>query len=164
MFSNRISQTLHDEHCATVALMEGLDKLIGSHRRSIPDAADAAVRRFLGDLARDIASDIDRHFAFEEGSLFTYLEAMGDGAIGEHLTSEHEAMRPLGRQLVGLAKGAIERGFDQATWDEFRRAGQELCDRMLAHVQKEEMALLPILEDVLDGDTEAQLFEKYQAM
>lgn len=164
MFANRISQTLHDEHGATVALMEGLEKLISSHRRSIPDASDPNVRRFLGDLARDLASDIDRHFTFEEGSLFTYLEAMGDVAIGEHLTSEHEAMRPLARELIGLVKTATERGFDQPGWDAFKRAGQELCERMLAHVQKEEMALLPILEDVLDADTEAQLFEKYQSM
>jgi hypothetical protein len=55
----------------------------------------------------------------------------------------------------------MEQGFDNATWDEFRRCGQELCERMLAHVQKEEMALLPLLEESMDADTEARLFQEY---
>jgi hypothetical protein len=32
---------------------------------------------------------------------------------------------------------------------------------MLAHVQKEEMALLPLLDENMDDEREAQLFEKY---
>ena len=32
MFSNRVSQTLHDEHRATVDLMERLEALIATHR------------------------------------------------------------------------------------------------------------------------------------
>jgi hypothetical protein len=32
---------------------------------------------------------------------------------------------------------------------------------MLAHVQKEEMALLPLLDEVMDADAEARLYENY---
>jgi hypothetical protein len=32
---------------------------------------------------------------------------------------------------------------------------------MLAHVQKEEMALLPLLDEVMDADSEARLYENY---
>ena len=32
---------------------------------------------------------------------------------------------------------------------------------MLAHVQKEEMALLPLLEDHMDSETESQLVMEY---
>lgn len=32
---------------------------------------------------------------------------------------------------------------------------------MMSHVQKEEMALLPILEDVLDADADADLVSRY---
>jgi len=52
-------------------------------------------------------------------------------------------------------------GFDHAGWDEFRRRGQELCERLLAHVQKEEMALLPLIEESMDADTEARLLHDY---
>ena len=48
-----------------------------------------------------------------------------------------------------------------AEWTEFRRLGQELCEAIQAHVQKEEMALLPVLEDEMDPDTEARLYQQY---
>jgi hypothetical protein len=32
---------------------------------------------------------------------------------------------------------------------------------LLAHVQKEEMALLPLLEESMDAETEARLYEQY---
>jgi hypothetical protein len=32
---------------------------------------------------------------------------------------------------------------------------------MMSHVQKEEMALLPILEDALDADSDSQLVARY---
>ena len=64
-------------------------------------------------------------------------------------------------RIAALARDAAVQGFDGAGWDEFRRSGQELCERMLAHVQKEEMALLPLLEESMDADTEARLLEDY---
>jgi hypothetical protein len=70
-------------------------------------------------------------------------------------------MRPLGLRLATLAREASAQGFDQAKWEEFRRVGLELCERMLAHVQKEEMALLPLLDEVMDADSEARLYENY---
>ncbi len=69
--------------------------------------------------------------------------------------------RPLGVRVATLAREAAASGFDDAGWDEFRRLGQELCERMLAHVQKEEMALLPLLEENMDSETEMRLYEEY---
>jgi hemerythrin-like domain-containing protein len=160
-FTNRISQTLHEEHCATVALMERLEQLIARHRREQPDTGDRSVMQLLADLSTGVEAEVQRHFAFEEERLFTYLGAIGDEAIGAHLTDEHTVMRPLGIRLAALAREAAVRGFDSASWDEFRRSGQELCERMLAHVQKEEMALLPLLEDNMDAETEARLLQDY---
>ncbi len=159
-FSNRISQTLHDEHQATVALMERLEQLIVRHRRA-PPLKDRSVAQLLEDLSRELGADIERHFAFEESRLFTYLDAIGDAAIGAHLTDEHATMRPLGTELAALARNARDKGFDAPGWDEFRRIGGELCERMLAHVQKEEMALLPLLEESMDDETEVRLYESY---
>ncbi|HXX09811.1 MAG TPA: hemerythrin domain-containing protein [Pseudolabrys sp.] len=161
-FTNRISQTLHDEHGATVALMERLEQLLARGRRGgPPDKSDSNVARLLSDLSAGVESEVERHFAFEEDHLFTYLEAMGDAGIGEHLTSEHEAMRPLGKRVAALARAALANGFTPAEWEEFTRLGQELGDLMLAHVQKEEMALLPVIEDNMDSETEARLYQEY---
>lgn len=164
MFNNRISQTLHEEHRATIALMERLEQLITKNRRSgSPNCDDPAVRQLLADLSTGVQGEVERHFAFEEERLFPYLSAAGDEAIGAHLAGEHAAIRPVGLRIAGLARAASTGAFDQASWTEFCRAGQELCERMLAHVQKEEMALLPLLEENMDADTEMRLFEEYAA-
>jgi hemerythrin-like domain-containing protein len=161
-FNNRISQRLHDEHRSTVALMERLEQLIMRYRRSgMPDAREAAVTKLLADLAVGITAEVERHFSFEETHLFPQLKAAGDGAIGAHLTDEHCAIRPLGVRIAAVAREAAAGGFDAARWEEFRRFGQELIERMLTHVQKEEMALLPLLEDTMDAATEERLFQEY---
>jgi hemerythrin-like domain-containing protein len=161
-FNNRVTQTLHDEHRDTIALVERLEQLISRNRRdSPPDVGEPGVARLLTDLTAWAEGEFTRHFGFEEEQLFKYLEALGDGAIGAHLTDEHRAMRPLGARIAILAREASGQPFDDAKWDEFRRLGLELCDRMLAHVQKEEMALLPILDDAMDADTDARLYQEY---
>jgi hypothetical protein len=52
-------------------------------------------------------------------------------------------------------------GFDAARWDEFRHVGQDLCAQLVPHAQKEEMALLPVLDENMDAETEARLYENY---
>ena len=161
-FTNRISQTLHEEHCATVALMERLEQLLARYRRGgAPPVSEPGLARLLLDLSTGVEAEVQRHFDFEENRLFALLRETGDEAIAAHLTDEHRAIRPVGAQLAKLARAAADRGFEQATWEQFRRLGQELCERILAHVQKEEMALLPILEDGMDAETEARLLEEY---
>jgi hemerythrin-like domain-containing protein len=161
-FTNRISQALHDEHGATVALMERLEQLIARYRRGgLPAVGDPAVSRLLSDLSTGVEDEVERHFAFEEDHLFTYLREVGDVAIGEHLTSEHVTMRPLGQRLAAIARTSVGKGFEPAEWAEFGTLGQQLADQMLAHVQKEEMALLPLLEETMDAETEARLYVDY---
>jgi hemerythrin-like domain-containing protein len=161
-YTNRISQTLHEEHAATVALMERLEQLLSRTRRGgPPDKADANAARLLSDLAAGLEAEVERHFAFEEDHIFKYLEGIGDASIGEHLTSEHAAIRPIGTCVTALARAAATNGFAPAEWEEFRRLAQELSDRMLTHVQKEEMALLPVIEENMDPETEARLYQEY---
>jgi len=159
-FTNRVSQRLHEEHRATVALMERLEQLLARHRRA-PDNGDPAVSLLLSELSASLETEVRRHFDFEEDQLFTYLNGTGDEAIGALLTDEHRVIRPLGAEVAKLAREAAAQGFDEATWSKFRRPAQELCQRLLAHVEKEEMALLPLLQDGMDADTEARLLDEY---
>jgi hemerythrin-like domain-containing protein len=159
-FTNRVSQRLHEEHRATVALMERLEQLLARHRHA-PDNGDPAVSLLLSELSASLETEVRRHFDFEEEQLFTYLNGMGDEAIGALLTDEHRVIRPLGTEVAKLARAAAAQGFDEATWSRFRRPCQELCQRLLAHVEKEEMALLPLLQDGMDADTEARLLDEY---
>ncbi len=161
-FTNRISQILHEEHRATTGLMERLERFLARYRRSDhPDTGDKTVAGLLSDLAIALETEVQRHFAFEEDRLFTYLNAIGEEAIGAHLTDEHRVIRPIGARVAKLAREAAVNGFDPPRWEEFRRSGQELCERLPAHIQKEEMALLPLIEDNMDTDTEVRLSAEY---
>ena len=160
-FSNRINQTLHEEHRATIALMERLEQLLARHRGGPPPSGERAVAQLMTDLSTALEAEVERHFAFEENRLFPYLHEIGDAAIGAHLTDEHNAIRPIGSKVAKLARDAAALGFDDATWKQFRPLGLELCDRLLTHVQKEEMALLPMLEEGMDAETEARLYQEY---
>ncbi len=160
-FRNRICQTLHDEHVASIALMERLEQAFARYRNKVPDAKDEVVAKLLVDLATEIEGDLTRHFAFEEEDLFSYLSAAGDQAIGAHLTGEHAVIRPLGGEFVKLIGEIRAQGFNDARWNEFRQLGQELSERLVSHAQKEEMALLPMLDEMMDPEVEAQLYEKY---
>ena len=164
MFANRITQRLHEEHRATVSLMKRLEALITSQRREAPEATGGSVAsHLLREIAGSVESEVKRHFDFEEQSLFSLLEAIGEAAIAAHLTEEHAAMCPLWKQLAALARAAATAGFDEAHWSEFRRVGLELSERMLAHIQKEEMALLPLIEESMDAETEERLYDLYVA-
>jgi hemerythrin-like domain-containing protein len=159
-FANRVNQTLHDEHNATTALVQRLQQVVARHRRSLPSAEDRATGQLFTDLSGAVA-EIERHFAFEEQALFPYLDAMGEEAIRLQLTKEHCVLRPLWVRLAALARELTAHGRDEAKWTEFRRVGDELCEPMLAHVQKEEMALLPLLEESMDAPTEVRLYLEY---
>jgi hemerythrin-like domain-containing protein len=160
-FTNRICQTLHQEHVANIALLERVERLVAVQRRTPPDVADPAVTQLLSDLASGAAAEVQHHFDFEERGLFAYLESIGENAIGTHLTEEHAILRPLISRLAAMARDSMGREFDETTWNEFRRLGGEACERMPAHIQKEEMALLPLIEESMDAETEARLYQDY---
>ncbi len=161
MFSRRTAQLLHADHQASVAMVEALEGLLGRARRRAPELSDARVRQVLEDVAGAIQDEIGTHFEFEECELFTRLEAAGDAAIGAHLRAEHAALLPLGREVARLARTALERGFDDASWSRFRSLAGELAERMLMHIQKEEMALLPALDELLDEATDLELSQRH---
>jgi len=123
-FTNRVSQRLHEEHRATVALMERLEQLLARQRHGgAPDNGDPAVSLLLSELSASLETEVRRHFDFEEDQLFTYLNGTGDEAIGALLTDEHRVIRPLGAEVAELAREAAAQGFDEARWSKFRRRG-----------------------------------------
>ncbi len=160
-FSRRTAQLLHEDHQATVAVIESLDQLIAKARKKVPDVSDPMVQKTLRNAGGAIEEEVSRHFVFEENELFTRLEEMGDVGIGMHLRSEHQALLPLGQSVAELSRTALENGFTEDSWTLFRNQAAELIERMLAHIQKEEMALLPALEDLLDEETDMELSTAY---
>jgi hemerythrin-like domain-containing protein len=160
-FRHTICRILHDEHHATIEMLDGLEDLLARGRRGVPDLEAVHSRKVLADLAQMTEQELTRHFAFEEQQLFTRLSEAGDGAIGEHLTEEHHTMLPVAQRLSDMASQALERGMEEMQWEEFRSLGAELIERMQAHIQKEEMALLPMLEETLEPEDDLALAEAY---
>ncbi len=160
-FSRRTPQMLHEDHRATIEVIERLETMIAKARRGIPQTSDPSVRQALSMTAGAIEEEISTHFAFEETELFTRLEDAGDVGIGAHLRDEHNAILPLGQQVAAHSRDAIANGFTDQSWNTFRSAGAELIERMFAHIQKEEMALLPLLDDLLDPETDMELSTNY---
>jgi hypothetical protein len=66
-------------------------------------------------------------------------------------------------ELLPLAHAAAAETLDDAGWDALKRGALEMVERQVAHIQKETMALLPMLDDLLDDDTDRELSMSYAA-
>jgi len=161
MSPSRICEVLHEEHDGTVLFAQRLQAMLGRYPHAHPDCDDAAAAGLLRDLPRALGAELCGHFDFEEQRLFPLLAADGSAAIGEHLAAEHASMRPLLERLRAIGAAALAEGFGDASWADFRAAAGDLCGQLLGHVQKEEMALLPLLEESLDPESDARLYDLY---
>lgn len=159
-----VSRALHDDHMAAVALLERLEALLGRHRATdSPDATGADVAPLLKELRRAIETEIVPHFAFEEECLFPRFPDAGDNEMEAVLVAEHRIILPLAKHLAELATRAREAGFKGDLWADFHTTGAELIERLNAHILKEEMGLLPALDDLLDDDMDGALAIEFAA-
>lgn len=151
-YSRQTSVRLHQDHLATIQLWSRLENAIAAR------ASDEQLAPLYRQCAVALAEEVTRHFGFEEQELFTRLAQAGDSDIAGLLSEEHETIREVGGRFQALATQPQP---DAATRKELRALGVELAERMVSHVQKEEMALLPALEDLIDEDTDRELALRY---
>ena len=154
-FNRHISRRLHEEHEATLALWGRLEQTLAMRGTKPPTDEDL---RLMRDCAAQIADEVTRHFAFEERDLFPLLANSGEGDIAELLAEEHATIRAAAKRFAELAQPGAD---PQAHWPELRALALELAERLVSHVQKEEMSLLPSLDDLLDEDTDRELAGSY---
>ena len=138
-FNRHISRRLHEEHAATLALWGRVEQTL------LAGKTDAAL---LKQAAAALGDEVSRHFDFEERELFPRLTAAGEGDIASLLAEEHVAIRAAAKQFMQQQDKAI---------------ALELVERLVGHIQKEEMSLLPALEDLLDEDADRELIAAYAA-
>ena len=156
--SSQVSRMLDDEHAANVALLCQL-QLATSRCASF----DAAHRPLMAQVARLLDQEVGRHFGFEEEQLFPRLRESGDGGLAELLQEEHESIRAVGRDLLPLARAAAGGTIDEAGWDRLRPLALALAERLTAHIDKETQALLPLVDDLLEEETDRELAFAYSA-
>lgn len=157
-----IARSLHDEHMATVARLVRLESLLG--RYGPATVPDAPVAPLLRDLVFAVELEIGPHFAFEESHLFPLLAEAGENEMVALLTAEHADILPCAQRLAGLARQGQAEGFGPVTWAAFHTAGATLTGSLAAHVDKEEMALLPALDARLDAETDGRFAMEYAAL
>lgn len=162
-FLTELGQVLHEEHFRILSLICGLEYRVGGAEGRRPiDPRDADEKEHLQELIVALDQIID-HNRFEEAVLFPLLCASGGGELASLLTQEHDSIGPSARRVRKIAAGILAHGIDPARWADFQDASGELVAEMMAHLQKEEMAVVQQLRAFLDEDTDHRLAVKHRA-
>lgn len=153
-FRRQVTAALDDEHRGSIALLDRVDRALGR-------ADSGELQALAAPLLHQLQQEIGRHFGFEEEHLFPRLADAGDGEMVALLTEEHEAIRAVAAELLPLARQLAQGTLPAAERPLLARLCGELVERQFAHIQKETMALLPMLDDLLDDDTDRALAFAY---
>ena len=150
------SRILHDDHMATIALMSEVERVVLS-RQTVPVQSDQETGRFIDRLCKTLNGEIAGHFDYEEASVFPVLAEYGMADLGDLLIEEHHVIRNAMNDVVAGAGAARAGGFSPQTWGSFRRLCGELVERLTSHIEKEERALIPEMEDALTPEIDSEL-------
>lgn len=163
-FRRRINQMLHDDHMAVIALLGRFGNFLRDQQgRGAPSADDRGAQSLLSELAAAIETEVTSHFALEEEELFPLMEQAGEGDLPAALAEEHRVILPVGLRVAELARIGCRDGFTDGVWTELCRLGQTLVSELTAHAEKEEMGLMPTLEEMLEPEADARIAEAYAA-
>ncbi|MBX3634476.1 MAG: hemerythrin domain-containing protein [Rubrivivax sp.] len=152
----QVPRLLDDEHRELLALLERAERTWARDG----SASDPALARAM---LHQLEVELERHFGFEEQDLFPRMADAGDGDLASLLAEEHDSIREVAAELRPLLQAAVAQPPAGAEAARFARLVVELVERQVAHVQKESMALLPLLEDLLDDDGDRELAMRYAA-
>jgi len=155
-FRTQVSRMLDEEHRANLELLDRVEKALAR-----PSAGDPELARLARTFAQHLELELTRHFDFEEKELFPRMDEAGDGELGALLTEEHKSIREVGAELLPLARTAAAGELDEASLARLKRAALEMVERLVGHIQKETVALLPLLDNLLDEDVDRELASAY---
>ena len=160
-FNLNITRRLHEEHTATLTAWSRLEQQLAARGTQWPPAEGDEIASHLRACAGMLAQEVSQHFAFEEAQLFPRLEENGEGDIAQLLAEEHDVIREAAQQFSALQARAARGELDDAGWRTLKTVALELVERLVSHVQKEEMSLLPALDDLIDEETDRELITEY---
>ncbi len=155
-FTRQVSRLLDDEHRSTITLLDRFWQAVsGGDWAELQEMADT--------LERHLHRDIEHHFVFEETALFPRLVDAGDEPMVDILVEEHDTLRAVAAEILPLIRALSEGSFAEAQRPALKHLAVELVERQVSHIQKETMALLPMLDDLLDEDADRELACAYGA-
>jgi hemerythrin-like domain-containing protein len=159
-FRRQVNIALDNDHQAALELLGRVEQSFARAPRT-GAGRDPELARLAGTFAQHLDHEMARHFDFEENELFPRLADAGEGGIAELLAEEHVAIRAVAGEILPRARAAAAGTLDDAGWEALKRGALEIVERLVSHIQKETMALLPLLEDVLDEDGDRELAFAY---
>jgi len=150
----RATQDLLNEHEAILHVFTILDKMLTS-----PDNDEVRDLNFADELVHFLIVFADQcHHGKEEGVLFKEMESLGvpnkGGPIGVML---HEHI--LGRQFIALMREALK----DADLEAFKIHAVEYRDLLQQHIQKENVILFRLADQLISDERQLELFEKFEA-
>jgi hemerythrin-like domain-containing protein len=156
----QVSHALDAEHRTSLELLGRVEQALVRGSRA-GEARNPEFAPLAAAFARHVEQDIGRHFDFEERELFPRLAAAGEGDIAGLLQDEHRAIREVAAELLPLVHAAIAGTLDRSGAEALKRGALEMVERQVAHIQKETLALLPVLDELLDDDADQELALRY---
>jgi iron-sulfur cluster repair protein YtfE (RIC family) len=161
MFHRSVPRLLHDEHAATASALGRAESILLRGNKTPPDRSDAEAAGAVSQLSRLLQVEAMSHFDFEEQMIFPLLSEHGEGDLAGLLLEEHGVIRAAAAELQEIASQAALIGFSNQSWATFQRLGNELSERLRSHIEKEETALLPILEEMLSPDVDTEIAARH---
>jgi hemerythrin-like domain-containing protein len=161
-FRRQTNRRLHEEHLAVIGLLARFEQAL-LRARDVAALEDPQFQALLKTLVRALDFEVGAHFDFEERELFPRMTDAGESDLVALLEEEHVVIRDVAATVRSLAGGALAGKLEAGDWQPLRTHGLELCERLTSHAEKEEGALLPLLEDLLDEDADRDAFAAYTA-
>ena len=154
-----ISRRLHEEHMNVLGLLDRFEQILTGRNGTWPPLPDdPAWRAFSAKLAEALANEVASHFTLEEDALFGRLIEAGNGDLVDLLLEEHATIRAVVAELLPLcALSTRSETVEPGTWRGIKTYGLELTERLSAHINKEELSLVPAVEELLDEETDREL-------
>ena len=163
-FQRQTNKRLYEEHVATLQLLGRVERTVTGRAGPFPPAAgDGEWAAFARSLLSAIDVEVARHFDFEERDLFPLLEDAGDGDLVALLKEEHVTIRAVAQSIASMLRQSLSADLPAQQWQTLKTLALEFCERLGSHAQKEDGALLPVLEQLLDEDVDRELFGAYAA-
>lgn len=159
-FASHTCRRLHEEHAAVFELCRRMEQAF-SRTASPPDAASSEWTALFGKIEHVIENEVWRHFDFEEKALWPLLHESGDGDLAELLDEEHEVIRDAAEALTAGIATALAGDLTGQSWQQLKTAALEFAERLVAHAQKEDLSLLPTLDNLLTPEQDTELFGAY---
>jgi hemerythrin-like domain-containing protein len=157
-FRRQTSRQLHEEHLHVIGLLDRLAQVATRLGGAPPAPGDPLWSQLLAQLAGTLQHEVTRHFDLEEQKLFPLLREHGHGDLADLLLEEHQMIRQVARPLLDVVARARAGSLDAAGWKSLRLLALELVDRLGSHARMEEDALVPVVEEILDDNTDLEIW------